>query len=319
VELAGLLRLIEGEGLGGSGTAVAARGLGGKAFVVSSGELGPGRPVEVDSVMYGASLVKQMIGVLVALLVDEGSLDVDLPLRMFLPNLPTWAAAISLRHLLHHTSGLPSTAMLLSYLGSLREQDWDNRLVLDALSEQSNPACPPGLRFEYSNVGYICLSAVIEEVTTHTLPVVARRRLFDPLKMGNSQIGEPPPTLVVADPAPPRTLGDGGLWTTAEDLLRWNDALNACHFGSSIGERTESTGHLADGTPLDYAWGIRVTIEDRVRTLTHGGSWPGWRSKIVRQPSRQISVALLTSCDDDQSVSSTAMRIARWLVDHREP
>ncbi len=297
--------------LGGFGVALGARCPDGEALLLGLGQV-EGVQVQLGTTWYGASLTKEILGVLTAQLVDERVVDVDDSLRTFLSELPDWAGAISLRHLLHHTSGLPSSATLSSVIG-VEEKDWDNGLVLAGLTEQGPPSRPPGRQFEYSNVGYICLATALERATAQSLSTLAGVRVFEALGMSDSHLGDPPPGLSVPIPAPPKTLGDGGLWTTAGDLLRWNDALNARHFGVTVHDRAESTGVLDDGTPIDYAWGVRVTKHNGERTLTHGGSWPGWRSKTVRQPGRHTSVALLTSCDDDEIVSDTAMAIVDWV------
>ena len=307
-----LVSLLGRTGLATHRTVVAVRSGDGTAVVVGVQGPRPGSPVGTNAVLYGASLTKQMVGVLISLLIEQAVLDVDSSVRTFLPQLPSWAEAISLRHLLHHTAGLPPTSALLSHLGLDGEQHLDNSAVLAALAEQERPARPPGIRFEYSNVGYVCLAEVLNRVTRESLPALARQRLFEPLEMNRSELGPAPAGVAIPEPSPPRTVGDGGLWTTAEDLLRWNDALNRRHFGRSVHERCDAGGHLDDGTPLNYGWGVRVVDHRGERTITHGGSWPGSRSKTVRQPRRATSVALITSCDDDALVSDTALEIARW-------
>ena len=294
-------------------TVVATRRRDGQAMVVAVAGSSCEDAIDGTSVMYGASLTKQLVGVMVAQLVDEG-LDVDVSVRVVLEGLPPWADAISLRHLLHHTSGLPPTSALLAHLGLTGEEDLDNAAVVGALAEQKRPAMPPGKRFDYSNVGYICLAEALSRLTHQAIAALAQQRLFDPFGMGRSHLGHPPAGMAVPPPAPPRTVGDGGLWTTADDLLCWNDAMNERCFGAEVHGRCETPGRLDDDTPLDYGWGVRVVDHYGERTVAHGGSWPGWRSKTVRQPGQGTSVALLSSCDDDLVVSATAFRIARWLT-----
>jgi len=87
------------------------------------------------------------------------------------------------------------------------------------------------------------------------------------------------------------SLGDGGLWTTVRDLLRWNDALRVDRFG--ISDVLHTTGRLDDGSPLDYAWGVRVIDRGSDRIQSHGGSWGETAAKLVRLPDRGASLASL--------------------------
>jgi CubicO group peptidase (beta-lactamase class C family) len=289
--------------LGEWSTGIAVRAEDGAAFKVCLGN------VESHTVMYGASLTKQFIGLLMAQLVEAGDVSPEQSIRVFLPQLPEWAASVRLRHLLSHTSGFPVSATLTQYLGLPAgvegERQWNNVLVLEALAAQRMPQRPPGVVYEYSNAGYICLAEIIQRVCKMPIEKVASSRLFAPLGMEQSYLGAGDDT--------PKTIGDGGLWTTVDDLLKWNDAMNACHFGAHIHALAETPGHLDDGTPLDYAWGLGVRMIAGERTLSHGGGWPSRCAKILRQPARNISLALLTTCNDVDRINKAATQVIEAL------
>lgn len=260
------------------------------------------------SVMYGASLAKQIVGVLAAALVDAGELDTAAPLRRFAPDLPGWADGVRVRHLLHHTSGLPGAVASLS-----TSTTWDNAGVMAALRRSDRLDNPPGTVFAYSNAGYICLAEVIGIVASEPLGEVANELLFAPLGMTRTEFGPMPASAHPGHQEPPRSVGDGGLWTTAEDLLRWNDAMNERYLGDAIHERAETPGSLDDGTPLDYAWGVRIFRRGDQTTIAHGGHWPSWTAETVRQPRRGVSVAILSCSNDSERVSEVAVLVADRL------
>ncbi len=257
------------------------------------------------TVMYGASLTKQFIGILMAQLADSGDIHTEQSVREFLPGLPAWADAVRIRHLLSHTSGFPASAVLTQQLGLPTdvegERQWNNAMVLEALSAQTTPQRAPGVTYEYSNAGYVCLAEIIQRVCNEPIEQIAHDRLFAPLGMKKSRLRPGEDT--------PDTIGDGGLWTTVDDLLIWNDAMNARHFGQRIHQIAETPGHLADGTALDYAWGLRVTTQAGERTFSHGGGWPGRCAKTIRQPEAGISLALLTTCSDVERINNAASQV----------
>jgi CubicO group peptidase (beta-lactamase class C family) len=316
---AGFRGLLEGSGLARSPTIVAVATRGAEGPSLACGSVAPGVAMTMTTPMYGASLTKQMVGILLAELVAEGRVDARQSVREILPELPPWSAAIQLDHLIHHTSGLPDAAQLCREMGLPAgvegERQWTNAWVLEALGALGTAARPPGLRLEYSGVGYICLAEVVERVSGEALAERARQRLFLPLAMVDSRLGAPAEATPVPAPRPPSTLGDGGLWTTASDLSRWNRAMNARRLGEPVHKLAESTGFLADGTPLDYAWGIRVTRRAGSRAISHGGSWPGWTSKAIRQPDIGTSVVLLTTSADIMAVNDVAWAIADGVAE----
>lgn len=276
---------------------------------VCVGELPTGALTE-HTPMYAASLTKQLIAVLAALAVESGVLNLDLSIRAVLPELPAWTGAVRVRHLVHHTSGLPGTDRLVNALDLSGEEDLDNSHVVAGLTRLDGLDRAPGAAFEYSNVGYVCLAEIVGRVGKIAVNTLARREIFTPLGMSHSRLTGVPVVLLPGVPPPPRTIGDGGLWTTASDLLRWLHALNTARLGARVARRIQTAGQLDDGTPLTYGWGMTVSTRAGIRTYTHGGNWPGWCAKTVRQPDRGMAVALLSCCDDVARISQTALDIA---------
>ena len=253
---------------------------------------------DCDSLAYSGSLTKQVTGACAALLVRDGALDIERPIATWLPELPAWARKIRVRHLIHHTAGLPPSPALWASMEEAGETDWTSDGVIASLSTVSELVCPPGAVYDYSNAGYICLARILERVTGEGLGTFAQRHLLHPAGMRASLLWSGPerhpPAARFPEPwRPPAalSLGDGGLWTTVSDLLRWNDALRADLFG--ISDDLHTTGTLDDGSPLDYASGVRVVGRGSDRLQSHGGSWGESAAKLVRLPGRGASLAAL--------------------------
>ncbi len=222
------------------------------------------------------------------------------------------------RQLLPHTGGLPDDAELQERMPF----GWDSPSVLRALAECPEPRFPPGAEHRYDNAGYICLAAVLERVSGTPFADLARQLLFEPLGMRRTRFAA---DAVPAEAAPanpdgdgpwprPLSLGDGGAWSTAGDLLRWNDALMpGGHFDGRVRTLVHTPGHLDDGTPLDYAWGVGVTRSDGVLVHGHGGSWPGWTARVVRVPELGVSVAALANVDDVPALVALTDQARRGL------
>ncbi len=304
--------LLDRLGLSGQPLALGAVTAGLSAAYVVSGELG-GIAVDKDSEMYGASLTKQLVGALAGLAVISGQLDPDAGVRDLLPELPSWADPVRIRHLVHHLSGLPSKKHVADAIGLGHENELTNDDIMSGLASIAAPVRPPGVAYEYSNLGYICLAETVSRATGAALAELAVRWIFGPLGMTSSRLGGPAPIQLTNQPAPPRTIGDGGWWTSARDLLRWQQALNEQALGTGLMQLLEAPGALDDGTPVPYCWGVALSWRKGVRTLGHGGNVPGWTSKTVRQPEHGTAVALLTGCSDVDSISEAALRLADEL------
>ena len=268
-------------------TALAARGQG-----------AGGRALDCDAVGYAGSLAKQIAGSCAALLAQDGAFDVEAPIADWLPELPRWAGTIRVRHLIHHTAGLPRAEVVWAQMERSGESDWTSDGVIAALSTIHELEQQPGTTYAYSSVGYICLARILERLSGNDLNSFAQEHFFEPFQMRATTLwsgpAPSPPTAALAQrlhsPAP-LSVGDGGLWTSVRDLLRWNDALLADTSG--VAATLHTTGVLDDGTPLDYAWGVRVFRVGGNRVESHGGSWEGATAKLVRLPDLGVSFAAL--------------------------
>lgn len=251
------------------------------------------------TVVYAASLAKQMTAACAALLVRRDVLDMESPLSRWLPRLPAWADGVRLRHLVHHTAGLPSDAAIEAVTSG--DADRTTQGIIRALTRFPSLDGEPGAVHAYSNAGYVCLAAAVERAAGLPLPDFARCHLFTPLAMADTRYWPGPAPappgaapLVRVRPAP-LSLGDGGVWTTLGDLLRWGQALNVDALG--ISALLQTPGHLDDGTPLDYAWGIGVRSHAGHRVYRHGGGWTGLRAMHARVPDLDLTAALLAIDD----------------------
>ncbi|MET7335788.1 serine hydrolase domain-containing protein [Nonomuraea sp. NPDC005650] len=251
------------------------------------------------TIAYAASLSKQMTAACAALLVRNGALDMESPLSRWLPQLPSWAGAVRLRHLVHHTAALPADAEVDALIDG--ETDRTTPGILRALTRFPALDRRPGTEHVYSNAGYVCLAAAVERAADLPLPDFARRHLFGPLEMADTRFWPgpdpaPPGAAPLVRPRPaPLSLGDGGVWTTLSDLLRWGQALNADELG--VSELMQTPGRLDDGTPIDYAWGIGVRSHAGHRVYRHGGGWTGLRAIHARVPDLDLTVALIAIDD----------------------
>ena len=249
----------------------------GSAALSCRGEVA-GNPVGRDTVCYGASLTKQCLGFLAAQAVEARHISVDDGVRRWLPELPTWMAQVRLHHLLHHISGLPDVTQPRPGMPT------SNAEVIDRLRGlRPPPQVHPGERFAYNNTGYVLLAETVARARGRSIADLARAALFDPLAMSSTRLGGRPVSLP-GTPDPPGTIGDGGLWTSIADLVRWLSVLNDRTLDAAAGRRMETVGRLTDGSALDYAWGVQLTSTNIGRQVSHGGTWGAWLAKTVRLP-----------------------------------
>ena len=268
-----------------------------------------GVPITPRTVFDIGSVSKQFTALSVVLLAQDGKLSLDDEIQKFLPEIPRYTRPITLRHLLHHTSGIRDYIDILELSGVREEAVTGNREALDAIVRQRSTNFEPGAEFRYSNSGFFLLSLVVERVAGKPLRDFAAERIFGPLAMTHTQIVNRhdqviPNKAASYYPDGPggfraalanwEQTGDGAVNTTIEDLLKWDQNFYTGTVGGAAAFRElETTGVLNDGKPISYALGLTVDSRRGLREVSHGGSWAGFRAFLTRFPAKRTSVAVL--------------------------
>jgi CubicO group peptidase (beta-lactamase class C family) len=283
---------------------------------LASGRTLAGEPLTAGTIVYTASLSKQITAACAALLVRQGRLDTESTLAQWMPELPTWAATVRLRHLISHTSGLPEGVEF----DDLHRAKLDRTIpgVIRALVQLDHLAGTPGTEFRYCNAGYVCLAVIVERAASRPLPDFAREHVFTPLGMADSRYwpgpAPHPPGAAPLDPhfPAPLSLGDGGVWSTAADLIRWNQALERDELGVSA--LLQTPGRLDDGARLDYAWALDVREHAGRRIYRHGGRWAGLSAQLVRLADQGSSFVIIALDNDEDRTATLASAMIEELL-----
>jgi CubicO group peptidase (beta-lactamase class C family) len=265
-------------------------------------------PIAPESVFYVGSLSKQFTAMAAALAMDQGKLALDDRIRTYLPELPEYTSAITVRHLLHHTSGLRDYNTLLSIAGRRGDEAYDNPTVLRITARQKQLNFAPGDEYLYSNTGYTLLALIVERATGTPFSEFAARNIFAPLDMTVTHYHTDDSRLVKArasayggrvgtftlDTPRNERAGAGGVFTSVRDLLRWDENFYTTRVGGrALIDRLQTRGTLNNGTVLNYAWGLELGTYRGLRIVEHGGSLGGYRAHLLRFPDQHESVAIL--------------------------
>lgn len=293
-------------------------------------------PLSSRSVFRTGSVGKQFTAAAVALLAQDGSLGLDDPVRRHFPEFPAWADDMTVAQLVHHTSGIRDYLQLAYLAGKSDDADYyTDQWVLDLLARQRETNFPPGEQFLYSNSGYLLMAHLVQRVSGLTLREFAQQRIFEPLGMDHSHYHDDHREIVpgrASGYAPEGEgyrismttldlVGDGGVFTTIDDLLKWDRNFydNRLGGGAAFIERLTTPGRLNDGEALDYAFGLGVDTWRGQRRVSHGGAFVGFRAELARFPDQRLSAAVLCN-RADASASELAMNVAaHFLADVLEP
>lgn len=285
-------------------------------------------PITPHSVFHVASVSKQFTAMAIELLVNEGKVSWDDDIRQYVPEVPDFGTPITLRHLVHHVSGIRDQWNLLLMAGWRWEADVvTQKDVLEITSRQTGLNFEPGERYLYSNTGFTLLAVVVERVTGKSLREFAGERIFDPLGMEETHFHDDHEMIVpnrawAYAPDPEGiygyrisipdfdVVGATSLFTTVHDMAAWDRNFYTGQVGGSEAlTRIRQPFTLNAGEQIDYAHGLTLGSFRGLPTEGHGGSDAGYRSHFLRFPEQGLSVAVLCNFPD-ANPGDRAQRVA---------
>ena len=292
-------------------------------------------PLDTGTVLDIGSVSKQFTATAVVLLSYEGKLSLDDTVRRWIPELPATLPRITVRQLLHHTSGLRDYVDLLIFSGHA-EEDWTTpQQALDLLAKQKTLNFAPGTEWRYSNSGYFLLGLIVERASGKSLRALMAERIFGPLGMTHTFVLDKHNELVPrkASSYAPRSggafsvamsnweqVGDGAVQSTLTDLARWDEALERGTLGGpGLSALLATAGTLTSGESHGYGFGVGVDVWRGVARQEHSGAWAGFRAQLMRFPAQRTSVLLLCN-RADAGTARLAERMAEvWLGSALQP
>jgi CubicO group peptidase (beta-lactamase class C family) len=277
-------------------------------------DLEHGAPIDPQTVFYAGSVSKQFVAFCILLLEEEGKLNLEDDIRKHVQELPDYGRHISIRHLVHHTSGLRDYLHLWELSGRSYLDHIPKEAALDLICRQEELNFPPGERYSYSNSGYFLLGLIIERISGKSLREYAHERIFAPLGMERSHFHDDLFQLI-----PDRAfgyqpgeedgtfqnlfmrfdlVGSGGLYTTVEDLYKWDQNFYRNRLGKGRQELIEAmhvSGALSSGEKTGYAFAQVIGQYRGLLTVSHTGSLGGYRALYQRFPEQEFSVIILSN------------------------
>ncbi len=281
-------------------------------------------PSRVDAVFRVGSITKSFTAAAILMLAQDGRLTLDDPIRRTFPAAPQAWNDITLRHLLTHTSGLVNFTSLPDW----EQRHWVGKSVEDviALVRDQPLQCIPGRKVVYDNTGYVLLGGVVARVSGRTLGEVLDSRILTPLGMRHtgfvSNLGPPDRASGAIREGSAwrdtgwmsniRESGAGALYSTVDDLMKWDRAL---HDGGVLSPVSQALMFADQGGGFGFGWVI--SVQDGRRVWWHNGHVEGYGAMIARYPDDQLTIIILSN-NDGAPVEALSRAIATLCLGTRD-
>lgn len=275
-----------------------------------------------ESVFYLGSVSKQFVTFCILLLEEEGKLNLDDKVQKYLPDFPDYGTPLTIRHFIHHTSGVRDFLTLMELKGMSYLDHIEREEAYDLIKRQRVLNFVPGDQYLYSNSCYFMLAMIIEKVSGQPLSKFAKEKIFIPLGMNNTIFYDNNTQLInnKVFSYEKRTEGDGfnnlimrwdlvgggGVYSNISDLFLWdqnfyNNKLG--RGGQEIINKMQKDGLLNNGKSCGYAFGLSVDAYKGLKTVSHGGALAGYRTGIIRFPDEKFSIIILSNRSDADPTS----------------
>jgi CubicO group peptidase (beta-lactamase class C family) len=267
-------------------------------------------PISPATIFHIGSASNQFTAMSILLLAKQGKLSLDDDIRKYLPELPAYQDTITIRHLIHHTSGLRDRIDLLRLAGRDFEQVYREADIIELLARQKELNFKPGARQLFSSSGYVLLASIVKKVSGISLRQFANENIFTPLGMTNTGFQDEDAMIIknrATDylynnndggfqmrPNNVEPAGDGGLFTSVEDLLLWDQNFYQNRLGGpELISQFLTTGTLNDGEKINHAFGLAIDNYKGLKAISIGGDFQGYRAELLRFPDQKFSVICL--------------------------
>jgi CubicO group peptidase (beta-lactamase class C family) len=273
-------------------------------------------PVKPETIFQSGSMGKQFTAAAVMMLIQDGKISLDDKITKFFPDAPSAWNQVTVRHLLNHTAGMGDYPAEIDL-----RRDYTEDEMLDYF-KKTPLAYEPGTSWDYSNVGYVTLGALIRKVTGKYYGDFLRERVFGPLGMTTARV------ISEADIIPNRAAGyrlvngalknqewvspstnstaDGSLYFSILDLAKWDAALYTDQpLTQSSRREIWSPTTLRDGRRKAYGFGWHTGVIHGRRVVFHGGAWQGFKSSIIRFLDDELTIIFLANSWDTNDVKLT--------------
>ena len=270
-------------------------------------------PLSTRSIFDIASISKQFVAFSILLLQEQGKLALDDDIRTYLPEFPDYGQTITLRHMIHHTSGIRDYMDLMELAGLRWENSYHRSEIVDLVSRQKALNNDPGDAYLYSNSGYLLLAEILQRVSGKTLGAFTSQHIFETLGMKASHFYEDF-TRIVKHRALSYSekeaggylsvqyifdvVGDTGLLTHVDDLSRWDRNFYDNVLGkggSELIERMLTPGQLGNGESIAYAFGLELEQYRGLSVVRHSGGAAGYDTEMMRFPEQKLTVMVLSN------------------------
>lgn len=299
-------------------------------------------PIDTQTSFRLASFTKQFTAAAIMLLARDGKLHYDDHMTDFFPEFPAYGKSITVRNLLNHTSGLPDYEDILTqqYPDTPDEKipQIHDAGVLKLLEQQSSGKFAAGAKWEYSNSGFAVLAMIVEKVSGKSFGQFLQERIFTPLKMDHTLAYEKGKNEVphrayghtkekdgwreTDQSSTSAVLGDGGIYSSIDDLVRWDRSLREHTLLSEAEMRpaltpvqpTVGTANAPDGKPASYGFGWFVDPYRGHKRMWHDGETIGFRTTIQRLPEDGLTVIVLANRADVSAEEFALKVVDLYLV-----
>jgi CubicO group peptidase (beta-lactamase class C family) len=305
-----------------------------KAYGSANLELGV--PLSPQSVFYMGSVSKQFTAAAIVLAAEQGYLSLDDDVRKYVPELSDYGHVVTLRQMLHHTSGFRDFFTLISLSGRDVSDFNSPDEILKIVARQRGLNNIPGEEWIYSNTNYFLLGVVVKRATKKSLAEFANQNIFQPLGMLHTRFYDDHTVVVPGRVAAYDSgahdsflvdwsttyeiVGGGGLMSTVDDLLLWDRNFYANRLGKgTLTKELQTPGFLNNGNRISYALGLDLGHYRGLPIVEHDGALFGYRTALLRFPGEKFTVICL--CNVASAVpENLARKVADiYLADKLQP